>query len=304
MRADGDLVACSREPEDREERNRAEVELVGDVALGLVRLQVQLRDVHQRWPRLHERDAVGIGNAERDMGHRGPALLDDHELALVISAVDRILTGAKDADLLHLLLAVLAIGQDHALGQTQLSQLLFPVAHLGTEAQDLPRGDQLPVRPTLLACSRGIHQNSDVAITDHQPGGVVGPDVEVIALKIDVEHLLANSVGDVLQANRLPRQHAGQHPLETLEVRRTNRTRKTSVVALIYLSQFLRQVASMAPAHLIGPLREVLHEHPVGLLVRPRLIRRVDRVNFGRCGTAIVLVTAIHFDALAGFGSV
>ena len=87
-------------------------------------------------------------------------------------------------------------------------------------AQDVPWRVLGPVRPTVLPSLGGINQDADVPVPDALASGFVGPNVEVVALQINVEKLLSNNIAHVFKSHRLTGQHARQHPLKPAVKRR------------------------------------------------------------------------------------
>ena len=79
---------------------------VVQIALRLIRLEVQLSDVSQRRARLKQPDAVGIGNSERDLIKTGLAFIDNLEITVVVFLVNLETTRGQHPHLLNLLLAV------------------------------------------------------------------------------------------------------------------------------------------------------------------------------------------------------
>ncbi|MGA0236421.1 MAG: hypothetical protein ACO3NE_12615, partial [Alphaproteobacteria bacterium] len=77
-------------------------------------------------------------------------------------------------------------------------------------------GDRLAAADmaALLTCRGCIHQNADMAVTDHFPCGLVGPHVQVVAEQVNIKQLLADNIRNIVQTDRLARQHASQHSLQ------------------------------------------------------------------------------------------
>ncbi len=210
------------------------------------------------------------------MIHRRRAAFDDLEVAFGVETVDLESTRRQDAHLLNFLFAVLAIGQDYFFEQAKLHQLLSAINQLGTPAEDFAWGIGHPIRAPKFASRRRINQDADMPVAHHLPARFIGPDVEVVALQVNVEKLLAHDVGNIVQADRLAGQHARKHPFEALVVRRADGPRESVVVALVKLSRLLRQIPTMAAAQFVSATNQVFNQNPVRLLVAPSSVGIVD----------------------------
>ena len=112
--------------------------------------------------------------------------------------------------LLNHLFPVITFGLSDGFKQAQLGQLLCAVNNFTSPAKYVPRRISNEVGPS-AAISCSIDQNTDMAITQADPRGLVKELGDVVALQICVKQLLSDRVTDIGQPDRLAGQHARQH---------------------------------------------------------------------------------------------
>ena len=89
-----------------------------------------------------------------------------------------------------MLFAIVAVSNDDLFHQPQLRQFLLSVPDLGPPSKDVAWRIGHPVGPAVLPCCRGINQHADVAVADAFASCFVCPNVEVVALQVDVGQML------------------------------------------------------------------------------------------------------------------
>ena len=126
--------------------------------------------------------------------------------------------------MLNTLFAVQAIRQCQLFFEPQLRQLLLAVGNLAPPAEYVARRVTDPVWPAVLSGSRCVDKDTDVPVPHALTSHLVGPDIQIVSLQVNVEQVLTNDVADVFKPHRLARQHASQHALDTTVERCQRRT--------------------------------------------------------------------------------
>ena len=122
-------------------------------------------------------------------------------------------TRRQNSHLFNTLLAIQAIRHSQLLFEPQLRQLLLAVGNLTAPAEYVARRVADPVRSAVLSSGRCIDKDTDVPVPHTLASYLVGPNVQIVSLQINVEQVFANNVADVFKTHRFTREHASQHAL-------------------------------------------------------------------------------------------